>query len=67
MTKLCFKAMDTWEKADGFGCAGLGGLLKQSLDTKSLSILLSGEACILREGKVADGNRMFSKLNIRAK
>lgn len=50
-----------------FGCAGLGGLLKKPLDTKSLGLFLFGEVCTVREGKAEFGNLMLSKLTIRAK
>lgn len=67
MTKICFTTTGAWDQADGFGCAGLGGLLKKPLDTKSLGLFLFGEVCTVAEGNAQFGNLMLSKLTIRAK
>jgi hypothetical protein len=49
-----------------FGCAGLSGLLDQTLDTPSVGLFLFGEVCTV-DGKAEFGNLMLSKLRILKK
>lgn len=49
-----------------FGCAGLGGLLDDKLNTDSLGLFLFGEVCTV-DGFADFGNLMLSKLCIQNK
>ena len=61
--KLRFTTTGSWTDGEGFGCAGLGGILDRPLDTPSLGLLLFGEVCTV-DDHAEFGNLMLSKLRI---
>ena len=64
MKQLSFTTTGSFALSEGFGCAGLAGILDQPLDTKSLGLFLFGEVC-MADGYAEFGNLMLSKLIIR--